>query len=97
MQKPPPGSRWRHYKSTWWDDHTYEVIGIAVHSETEEPLVIYRPLYAVTPESWAYGYDYVTRPVSLWYDKIEHNGKKIQRFTEFFSEEKTNSHIDYII
>jgi hypothetical protein len=48
------------------------VIGIAVHSETEEPMVIYRPLYSVPPESWAYGYDYVTRPLSLWYDIVEY-------------------------
>jgi hypothetical protein len=82
MQKPTPGSHWHHYKSTGWTDHTYEVIGIAVHSETEEPMVIYRPLYSVPPESWAYGYDYVTRPLSLWYDIVEYYWEKIQRFTE---------------
>lgn len=38
---PPirPG-RYRHYKGG-----EYEVIGIARHSETLEPLVVYRPLY----------------------------------------------------
>jgi hypothetical protein len=45
-------------------------------------MVLYRPLYNVTPESWAYGYDYVTRPLSLWYDIVEYHGDEIQRFTE---------------
>lgn len=79
---PTPASRWRHYKSDGTSLHTYEVIGIAVHSETEEPMVLYRPLYDVPPESWAYGYDTIARPLSLWYDIVEYHGKKIQRFTE---------------
>ncbi len=82
QQKPTPWSHWRHYKSTGGENHTYEVIGIAVHSETEESMVIYRPLYPVSRDSWAYGYDYVTRPLSLWYDIVEYEGQKIQRFIE---------------
>jgi len=82
MQQPTPGSHWRHYKSDGTDLHTYEVIGTWVHSETEESMVIYRPLYPVWPESWAYGYDYVTRPLSPWYDIVEYNWQKTQRFTE---------------
>lgn len=31
---------YRHYKG-----NRYEVIGVARHSETHEPLVVYRPLY----------------------------------------------------
>jgi hypothetical protein len=34
-----PG-RYRHYKGK-----VYEVIGVAKHSETEEPFVVYRALY----------------------------------------------------
>jgi hypothetical protein len=34
-----PG-RYVHYKG-----HEYEVLGVALHSETEEPLVVYRALY----------------------------------------------------
>jgi hypothetical protein len=35
-----PLGRYRHYKGG-----EYEVIGVARHSETHEPLVVYRPLY----------------------------------------------------
>ena len=82
-QKPPlPHSHWRHYKSTGWTDHTYEVIGIAKHSETEEDMVVYRPLYDVQVDSWVYGYDFAVRPLSMWYDIVEWNGERIQRFTQ---------------
>jgi hypothetical protein len=63
-------------------DHTYEVIGIARHSETQEDMVVYRPLYQVPEGNWVYGYDFATRPLSLWYDIVEHVGKQVQRFTE---------------
>jgi hypothetical protein len=35
--------RWQHYKGG-----AYEVLGMARHSETQEPLVVYRPLYNAT-------------------------------------------------
>ena len=37
---PTPTGRYRHYKGG-----DYEVLGAARHSETHEPLVVYRPLY----------------------------------------------------
>ena len=80
--KPLPHSRWRHNKSTGWDHHTYEVIGIARHSETQEDMVVYRPLYEVAPDNWVYGYDFATRPLSLWYDIVEYGGTQVQRFTQ---------------
>ena len=38
-QQIPPG-RYRHFKG-----NEYEVLDIAQHSETEEPMVVYRALY----------------------------------------------------
>jgi len=58
------------------------VIGIAKHSETGEDMAIYRPLYEVLKDSWVYGYDFAVRPLSMWYEMIEYNGKQIQRFTQ---------------
>ena len=39
MEEIKPG-RYRHFKGG-----EYEVLGLATHSETEEPMVVYRPLY----------------------------------------------------
>ena len=38
-----PLGLYRHYKGG-----EYEVLGVARHSETQEPLVVYRPLYNTT-------------------------------------------------
>ena len=41
MNTPKPGI-YHHFKDA---DKLYEVMGIAVHTETEEPMVLYKPLY----------------------------------------------------
>ncbi len=51
----------------------YEVIGVAVHSETQEELVVYRALYG-EGGLWA-------RPAEMWNEVVEHNGKRVKRFT----------------
>ena len=58
---------YRHYKG-----NLYEVVGVATHSETEEALVIYRPLYG-KGDLWA-------RPLDMWDNTIEHNSEKVKRF-----------------
>ena len=73
QNKPLPHSLWRHYKSTGGVDHTYEVIGIARHSETEEDMIVYCPLYDVPPDSWAYSCEFIARPLSMWYDIVEYH------------------------
>lgn len=79
---PTPGSKWRHYKSSEWDERIYQVIGIAYHSETDEPLVIYKPLYEVQPTSCIYWKSLLARPLSMWFDMVEYDWKQMQRFTE---------------
>ena len=49
-----PTGRYRHYKG-----NEYEVLGAARHSETLEPLVVYRPLYNDTGW-WVRPYDMFT-------------------------------------
>lgn len=63
---------YKHYKTK----DTYEAIGIARHSETLEPLVVYRPLYdrPGTP-------DYYVRPYEMFMSTVEYNGKTVPRFT----------------
>ncbi len=67
-----PG-RYRHFKG-----NDYEVIGIARHSETEEPLVVYRPLYG-EGGLWV-------RPAAMWNETVERDGRRVQRFTRLAKE-----------
>ena len=60
--------RYRHFKG-----NEYEVIGIAKHSETLEPMVIYKSLYD-NGSLWV-------RPASMWNETVEKDGKVFQRFT----------------
>lgn len=60
-----PCGRYRHYKG-----NEYEVTGIALHSETLEPMVVYRALYG-SGELWV-------RPARMWNETVS-TGEK--RFT----------------
>ena len=62
-----PG-RYRHFKGK-----EYEVLGGARHSETEEELVVYRALYG--------DFGLWVRPVSMWNETVERDGKTFRRFT----------------
>jgi hypothetical protein len=59
--------RYRHYKGG-----EYEVIGVARHSETLEPMVVYRPLYNDTG-LWV-------RPHAMFIGQIEIDGVLRRRF-----------------
>lgn len=61
-----PG-RYRHYKG-----RHYEVAFLARHSETEEVLVVYRPLYGAG-EWWV-------RPFAMFTERVEIDGRAIPRF-----------------
>jgi len=67
METIKPG-RYRHFKG-----REYEVLGIARHSETEEELVVYRALYGE--------FGLWVRPVSMWNETVERDGKTFLRFT----------------
>ncbi|HIZ51036.1 MAG TPA: DUF1653 domain-containing protein [Candidatus Pseudomonas excrementavium] len=71
MQLKP--GRYRHYKGK-----DYRVIGIARHSETEEPLVVYRTLYGE--------FDLWVRPLEMFTEMVVVEGKTYPRFT-FISED----------
>ena len=58
---------YRHYKG-----NMYKVIAIGKHSETLEQLVVYQALYG-NNEIWC-------RPISMWNDDINVDGKIKKRF-----------------
>lgn len=65
--------KYQHYKGNF-----YRVEGIAIHSETEEEMVIYRPLYGA-------GLLWV-RPLTMFIEDVEIEGKIQPRFA-FVEEE----------
>jgi len=64
---PAPPGRYRHYKGG-----DYEVIGVARHSETHEPLVVYRPL--ANDSGWW------VRPHAMFFGEVEVDGRPVPRF-----------------
>jgi len=67
MDEIKPG-RYRHFKG-----NEYEVLYLATHSETLEPMVVYRALYGERGV-WV-------RPASMWYETVERDGQTFRRFT----------------
>ncbi|ARS53143.1 DUF1653 domain-containing protein [Kushneria konosiri] len=59
---------YRHYKGS-----DYEVLGVAHHSETEEPLVVYRALYGE--------FGLWVRPLSMFRENVEIDGEPVARFS----------------
>ena len=59
--------KYRHYKGG-----EYEVIGVARHSETEESLVVYRPLNGERG-LWV-------RPLEMFKESVEVDGQELPRF-----------------
>ena len=62
-----PG-RYRHFKGK-----EYELLFVATHSETLEPMVVYRALYGERG-IWV-------RPASMWNETVQRDGRTYTRFT----------------
>ena len=67
MDEIRPG-RYRHFKGG-----EYQVLGVAKHSETLEPMVVYRALYG-EKGLWV-------RPAAMWNETVERDGRTFRRFT----------------
>lgn len=67
MDEIRPG-RYRHFKGG-----EYQVLGVAKHSETLEPMVVYRALYG-EGGLWV-------RPAAMWNETVERDGQTFRRFT----------------
>ena len=59
--------KYKHFKG-----NLYEVICVAKHSETEEPLVVYK--CEKDGSIWV-------RPLAMFVEKVEHNGQRVDRFS----------------
>jgi hypothetical protein len=59
--------KYRHFKG-----NEYEVIGVAIHSETLEPMVVYRALYG-EGGLWV-------RPAAMWTETVEREDYSGPRF-----------------
>lgn len=64
-----PNGTYKHTKS----GKLYEVVGMTFHTETFEPLVIYKPLY----ES---DYELFARPYAMFIEMVQLDGKMVARF-----------------
>lgn len=61
-----PG-KYRHFKG-----NMYQVLYVARHSETLEPMVVYKALYG--------DHGIWVRPASMWNELVEHDGQMVKRF-----------------
>lgn len=64
---PPVAGIYRHYKG-----QRYRVLGLARHSETREPLVVYQALYGERG-LWV-------RPAGMFADTVALDGRAVPRF-----------------
>ncbi len=67
---PAEPGRYRHYKGG-----AYELVGVARHSETLEPMVLYRPLY--------HGGGLWVRPYAMFFGDVVIDGRSQPRFARF--------------
>jgi len=75
--------KYRHFKGG-----EYEVLGVANHSETLEKMVVYRALYG-EGEIWV-------RPLSMWNETVERDGKTFPRFTYVGDEKQEKKDIEIV-
>ena len=66
MSTYKPG-RYRHFKG-----NEYQLLYVAKHSETLEPMVVYRPLYG-EGGLWV-------RPAAMWSEQVDRDGYSGPRF-----------------
>jgi len=67
--------KYRHFKG-----NLYEVVGMARHSETMEPMVVYRALYG-EGGLWV-------RPAAMWTEQVDRDGYRGPRFQYVGENEK---------
>lgn len=70
VDSPKQGQVYKHYKGD-----SYEIIGMAIHSNEDVWMVVYKPLYENADA------ELFTRPLSDWGEDVEWNGEVVTRFS----------------
>lgn len=68
---------YEHYKSTPEGRRYYQVLGFARHTETEEILAVYIPLYVIPEHK---GLRLQVRPLDMFIESVDHEGQTLPRF-----------------
>lgn len=68
---------YEHYKSTSESKRYYQVLGLARHTETEEILAVYIPLYVIPEHK---GLRLQVRPLNMFMESVEYEGQTMPRF-----------------
>lgn len=71
MDRPKIGRKYKHFKG-----NRYEVIDIVRNSETNEEMVLYKPLY----ENRDFPNQLWVRPLGMFMEFVEKDGENIPRF-----------------
>lgn len=69
--------KYRHFRNR----KSYQVIDVAMHTETREKMVIYKALYDCLELAADFGPNpYFVRPYNMFIENVEHEGKTVPRF-----------------
>lgn len=79
MQTPERGFyyHYKHDPDVSINNYAYELISVGTHTETGEPLVIYRSLYQTEVQKDG---QYWLRPLDMWVENVTKEGKTFPRF-----------------
>ena len=77
MRDYPKVGVYEHYKSTPEDRRYYQVLGFARHTETDEVLALYIPLYVIPEHT---GLRMQVRPLDMFVEMVEVDEQQVPRF-----------------